>query len=111
MTTNEGIQLHYKENGIRCRKVLILCCFNYGLVLRFIFTKETMPPFPSKLRQNMDSLRTVVLSITEYSWMKRMELIVVHSLLIGRIPLEKEGGMGVKQQYTEYNRTNCIING
>ena len=50
-------------------------------------------------------------SITEYSWMKRMELIVVHSLLIGRIPLEKEGGMGVKQQYTEYNRTNCIING
>ena len=50
-----------------------------------------MPPFPSKLRQNMDSLRTVVLSITEYSWMKRMELIVVHSLLIGRIPLEKEG--------------------
>ena len=50
-----------------------------------------MPPFPSKLRQNMDSLRTVVLSITEYSWMKRMELIVVHNLLIGRIPLEKEG--------------------
>lgn len=70
-----------------------------------------MPPFPSKLRQNMDSLRTVVLSITEYSWMKRIELIVVHSLLIERIPLEKEGGMGVKQQYTEYNRTNCIING
>lgn len=70
-----------------------------------------MPPFPSKLRQNMDSLRTVVLSITEYSWMKRMELIVVHSLLIGRIPLEKKGGMGVNQQYTEYNRTNCIING
>ena len=53
--------------GIRYRDVLILCCLNYGLVLQFTIIKGTVPPFPSKLCQNMDSLRTVVLSITVIS--------------------------------------------